>query len=50
MSVNVANIDDPDEGHPVRFISWNVKGLNGPVKRAKVFSQIYYFYKKHISD
>lgn len=40
MSVNVVNIDDPDEGHPVRFISWNVKGLNGPVKRAKVFSHL----------
>lgn len=57
MSVNVVNIDDPDEGHPVRFISWNVKGLNGPVKRAKVFSHlkqlkpdILFFYKKHISD
>ena len=40
MSVNVANIYDPDEGHSVRFISWNVKGLNGSVKRATVFSHL----------
>ena len=24
----------------VRFVSWNVKGLNGPVKRSKVFSHL----------
>lgn len=39
MSSDFANIDT-DDGHPVRFISWNVKGLNGPVKRTKVFSHL----------
>lgn len=39
MSSNFANIDT-NEGHPVRFISWNVKGLNGPVKRTKVFTHL----------
>ena len=26
----------------VRFISWNVKGLNGPVKRARIFNHLKY--------
>lgn len=26
----------------IRFISWNVKGLNGPVKRARIFNHIKY--------
>lgn len=25
---------------PVRFTSWNVRGLNGPVKRARIFSHL----------
>ncbi|XP_062893735.1 LINE-1 retrotransposable element ORF2 protein isoform X1 [Mobula hypostoma] len=36
----MVNMSAADGGHPVRFISWNVKGLNGPVKRAKVFSHL----------
>lgn len=27
-------------GSTVRFTSWNVKGLNGPVKRGKILSHI----------
>lgn len=27
-------------GLPVRFISWNVKGMNAPVKRSRVFSHL----------
>ncbi len=27
-------------GSAVRFISWNVRGLNGPVKRARIFSHL----------
>ena len=26
----------------VRFISWNIKGLNGPVKRARIFNHLKY--------
>lgn len=26
----------------IRFISWNVKGLNGPVKRARIFNHLKY--------
>ncbi len=25
---------------PIRFTSWNVKGLNGPIKRSKIFSHL----------
>lgn len=28
------------EGTAVRFVSWNVKGLNGPVKRARIFNHL----------
>lgn len=27
-------------GSAVKFISWNVKGLNGPVKRGRIFSHL----------
>ncbi len=27
-------------GSAVRFVSWNVKGLNGPVKRTRIFTHI----------
>lgn len=27
-------------GEAVRFISWNVKGMNGPVKRARIFAHL----------
>ncbi len=33
-------MSDEDKGHPVRLMTWNVRGLNGPVKRAKVFSHL----------
>uniref|UniRef100_A0AAR2K2K2 exodeoxyribonuclease III n=1 Tax=Pygocentrus nattereri TaxID=42514 RepID=A0AAR2K2K2_PYGNA len=36
----MATIGATDGGHPVRFLSWNVRGLNGPVKRTKVFSHL----------
>lgn len=29
-----------DLGEAVRFISWNVKGVNGPVKRARIFAHL----------
>lgn len=30
----------PNEGTVLRFVSWNIKGINGPVKRGKVFSHL----------
>ena len=27
-------------GETARFVSWNVKGLNGPVKRARIFAHL----------
>lgn len=29
-----------DGGASLRFVSWNVKGLNGPVKRGRIFSHL----------
>ena len=35
-NINSGSVRD----HPVRFISWNVKSMNGPVKRSRVFTHL----------
>lgn len=37
---NARNVGFDVGSSPVRFSSWNVKGLNGPIKRARVFSHL----------
>ena len=37
--LTMANIMN-DGGASLRFVSWNVKGLNGPVKRGRIFSHL----------
>lgn len=37
---NTHNVGRNVSSSPIRFISWNVKGLNGPIKRARVFSHL----------
>ena len=37
---NRVNTETKSEGGVIRFVSWNVKGLNGPVKRDRIFSNI----------
>lgn len=29
-----------DGGACLRFVSWNIKGINGPVKRGRIFSHL----------
>ena len=36
----MATSDKLNYNSQVRFVSWNVKGLNGPVKRSRVFSHL----------
>lgn len=36
----MATSDNLNYNSQVRFVSWNVKGLNGPVKRSRVFSHL----------
>ena len=31
---------EPDSGSSIRFLSWNVKGINNPLKRLKIFSHL----------
>lgn len=38
--INNAGGTSPVGGAAVRFLSWNVKGLNGPVKRTRIFSHL----------
>lgn len=38
--MNRSNLHDPGTSSNVRFLSWNVKGVNGPVKRTKIFSHL----------
>lgn len=38
--INNAGGTSPVGGAAVRFLCWNVKGLNGPVKRTRIFSHL----------
>lgn len=38
--INNAGGTSPVGGAAVRFLSWNVKGLNGPVKHTRIFSHL----------
>lgn len=38
--MNDSNLGNPGIGSKTRFVSWNVKGMNNPIKRSKVFSHL----------
>ena len=40
MSYDINNVRADTGVTPTRFITWNVKGMNGPNKRAKIFSHL----------
>ena len=40
MSHNINNVRADIGVMPTRFITWNVKGMNGPNKRGKIFSHL----------
>lgn len=40
MSYNINNVRAEVGATSTRFITWNVKGMNGPNKRAKIFSHL----------
>ena len=40
MSDNISNARSEVGVTPTRFVTWNVKGMNGPNKRARIFSHL----------
>lgn len=38
--INNAGSTSSIGGAAVTFVSWNVKGMNGPVKRSRIFSHL----------
>lgn len=37
-----SDVNDYANMAAVKFISWNVKGLNGPLKQARIFNHLKY--------
>ena len=48
MSDNISNARSEVGVTPTRFVTWNVKGMNGPNKRARILHKHFFLYKNRV--